>query len=302
MLFGFAGFLGSAYLLRIMREVSGDQYKRTRFLVYGLLFIPGLNFWTAAIGKDALMYLGIQMVAYAMLRPTKRPITLGAGFLLAVMIRPHIAVLLGAACGIGALVGSKLKLEARFLSVSVLLLAVSVVTPLAMQRLGITSLEGGALSEYIAVSQANLASGGSAVDMERYGYVAKVFTYLFRPLPWEASSAIMLLSGMENMIFLGIFAAAVYMAAQRFRVAVRTPYLILCLAFLLFGASASALVTSNLGMAVRQKMQFMPFLMIVLVALYGKLLRDRLHQAQIRWEYKRSVTERLANASRQEGA
>lgn len=298
MLFGFAGFLGSAYLLRTMREVSGDQYKRTRLLVYGLLLIPGLNFWTAAIGKDALMYLGIQMVAYGMLKPTKRPITLGVGFLLSVMIRPHIAVLLGAACGIGLLMGSKLKLEGRILSVTLLLITVGVVTPIAMQRLGITSLEGGALSEYIAVSQASLAIGDSAVDMERYGYLAKLFTYLFRPLPWEGTSAITLLSGLENTAYLAIFAATLAMIAQRFDVAVRTPFLILCAAFLLFGASASALVTSNLGMAVRQKTQFLPFLLIVMVALYGKILRDRAYRLQERRLRRQAAQEAVQPAER----
>ena len=64
-----------------------------------LLMFPSIVFWSAAIGKEALLYLATGLIAYGIARLTYAPtplvaVSMGLGFLLAAFVRPHVAALL----------------------------------------------------------------------------------------------------------------------------------------------------------------------------------------------------------------
>jgi len=64
-----------------------------------LLLFPSIVFWSATIGKEALLYLAIGLVIYGAVRLTHAPsplvyVSLISGFVLAAFVRPHVAALL----------------------------------------------------------------------------------------------------------------------------------------------------------------------------------------------------------------
>jgi hypothetical protein len=95
-IFGYVGLVKFFDLLRPFRE----QSPRLRLLITLLIFIPGLHFWTSAIGKDAISCLGV-MTFLASVHAANR-LSLGAvfGLVAVATVRPHIAVLLGASWGV----------------------------------------------------------------------------------------------------------------------------------------------------------------------------------------------------------
>ena len=65
------------------------------------------------------------------------------------------------------------------------------------------SLSG--LDGYIDKRQNYNLSGGSSLDIALMSYPMQVFTYIFRPLPFEAHSAVAFVTSIENTILLFLF-------------------------------------------------------------------------------------------------
>jgi hypothetical protein len=89
----------------------------------------------------------------------------------------------------------------------------------------------------------------------------KMFTFWFRPLFIDASGVLGLIVSIENLFYLYFFAIAIKFAVLYwsdwngwFRISI--------FVFVL-GSFILAQVTGNLGIAMRQKAQFMPFFFIV---------------------------------------
>jgi len=97
----------------------------------------------------------------------------------------------------------------------------------------------------------------------------QLFTYAFRPPPYEARSLTALISSFDNLYLLFISVLAVFYYIQRKRFSSRAN-----LAFLLSYLGASwlilALTTASLGIAVRQKWMFIPFLVFISFLYIGK--------------------------------
>lgn len=96
---------------------------------------------------------------------------------------------------------------------------------------------------------------------------------LFQPFLWQASNVVMLLSGLENFIYLLLTLAILrylFIQPQRiFRILVENPLLIFMLSYSLLFAAMVGLTTSNFGALVRFKIPFLPaFLCTLLTVQY----------------------------------
>src|SRR6185436_15709218 len=91
LLYGLSGYAGLIFFLRSAQMVTGSTFHDLRWVVYALAFLPGLSFWSSAIGKDALMFMAIQMFLYGLCRLSRAWLWCSLGFLLALAIRPHVA-------------------------------------------------------------------------------------------------------------------------------------------------------------------------------------------------------------------
>ena len=262
--YGLFGYVGLIVFLRTASSLTGAAYASIRRWIYLCAFLPGLSFWSAAIGKDAPMFLGVQLVIWGICRPGRRWPAIAVGFALAFLIRPHIAVAMGAAAGLALVFSSGVNIKVRLAAIaSMALLAVAAV-PFAAHYLSIQSLDRESLESYVFAEQHDLEIGGSAVDLSSYPFPIKLFTYLYRPSLIEARSGTALLAAIENTVELGLTLVLAFNIPKGWRLVRRMPALAFCVAFFFIGAGASALMTANLGMAVRQKEQFMPCMFLLL--------------------------------------
>ena len=92
----------------------------------------------------------------------------------------------------------------------------------------------------------------------------EVFTYIFRPLPFEAHSAVALVTSLENTILLLLFLYIVFKTKFNFRSFVQDKNLWL-LSYVFLTCTILAMTTANLGIASRQKWMFMPILLYLLI-------------------------------------
>jgi hypothetical protein len=186
------------------------------------------------------------------------------------MVRPHISALLIIAIALSQVVSSRSSVAWRTFLVVIALSTAAAVVPFAMQYAGLG--ETGVTSdigEYIEIQQGYNQDGGGGINIAQMSLPMQLFSYMFRPLPFEANSGFALAAAMENVILLGLFVAGIWCMLRR-RGGHALPnqsflWIYCCSAWLLL-----AMVTANLGISVRQKWMFLPMLLCILICYVGK--------------------------------
>ena len=272
--FSWFGFLGQYLAYRAFRiAVPHGLHRRYALLVF---LMPTLLYWPASIGKDAWMLLTIGLGAYGAARIlTHRPSGY-AIFALSLVgsaaVRPHVTALLAAALAASFLLrrspeGSIFTLVAKIVGTVLVLGGTIFAIQAAEERFGVPGegVEGAA--QVIEETAEQTRGGGSEytptnprsiVDVPR-----AVFTVLFRPLPHEAHNAQALITSMEGMFLLALFAFSWQRLRRLPLEAWQTPYVMFASAYSLMFTIAFASI-GNFGILARQRSQGFLLLLVIL--------------------------------------
>ncbi len=250
-----------------------------RLYMFLTFLYPSILLWTGSLSKDALMFLLLGMAAYGAARLQRRIELIGLGWLAlgiggALMIRPHIAGIF--AVGVGASTLFR-PIRAGLLTPILRLAGVIVIAVLAMfvLRTGAQSVGLAALSEeetfgFLEARRSGTFEGGSAFQQTDprtpAGFAMLIPTILFRPFPWEAHSTFAAVATIEGMILLALVLYRRRSIVRAIAMSRRNSYLSLVLVYaLLFIVIFSGI--SNFGILVRQRVQLLPFLFMLIAYL-----------------------------------
>ena len=119
--------------------------------------------------------------------------------------------------------------------------------------------------DYVEQRQAYNMHGGGAVDISSMSLPAQMFTYLFRPLPFEAHSLTSLAVSIENVALLVFFLAAITSVVKKGRFVSGVDW-VFCTVYAVSAWVLLASTTANLGISVRQKWMFLPMLILTAIS------------------------------------
>ena len=280
-IFSSLGFLGSVFLYLAFRlAVPTAHLRRYAVLIF---FLPSMLFWPGSIGKEALMLFGIGTASYGVARlfagsriKGLATVTLGVAAMAAV--RPHVAVMLVAALVLALVFSSRIGVRSGTRLVVVLITVAGLwwLSGLAMTRLGLEAGEAG-LDEFLLEQEQHTQQGGSAVVgapvRNPVDIPEATLRVLFRPLPYEVHNEQAMLSALESIALLALIlwrSPTIWRHRSMLR---SSPYLLFSLAFVAqFVVAFSSIL--NLGILARQRVQVLPFLLALVVAM-GWGLRTR---------------------------
>jgi hypothetical protein len=106
--------------------------------------------------------------------------------------------------------------------------------------------------------------GGSYVDITNANIVVQLFTYLFRPLFFDAVNIVQIIASFENLIYLFLFTILLSPKFIYYVIRGNTILLRFCLLYFALGSLVLAMSTPNLGTAVRQKNMVMIAFVVIL--------------------------------------
>ena len=272
--YSFFGLLGYYYLLKILIGISNVKFTKWFYL----LLLPNIHFWSVAIGKDSLIFFGISFLAYLYFFRKKWFLYIFP-ILLVAFIRLHVLFFILLAFGFTQLfLNKRLKLFYKIAASFFLLIALYFLFPFLMARVGFTETES-LIAQFEALETTKV-EGGTSIDMSNQNLLVKWLSYMFRPLFFDANSPLLLISSVENslwvLIFLNIF--------RRIRTKINYLYKsFFWFSFLsIFTLSIpSAYILINLGIAVRQKTMVFPFIIIVFFILMNSY-KSNLANAKIK--------------------
>jgi hypothetical protein len=267
-LFGILGFLGIRYLYLMFRQTIPVNITIWGLRVVPFLFyLPNLHFWIAGVGKDSLCFFGIAWFLYCLQFHQRKWPGMVFSFLLVFYVRPHVGIMLIGGSLAGVLVSGRVKLWYKVMF-SILMIGVFYLLYDAVAKyLSIGDLNTDSLSSVAKLQASNLRgkSVGSSIDLQNYSVPSRVFTYLFRPLFFDAHDIMSLIISVENLLYFVImikgFSAFKMGYFRKLPVWVKSGFFVFIFSVIVFANSLS-----NLGIVVRMKNMTMIYFLVVFIS------------------------------------
>lgn len=274
LIFSWISFIGTYLFYRAFRiGFPGGDSRRYAALVF---FLPSLLYWPSSLGKEAWMMLAIGLASCGLARAiVGRPagyVSLVAGIGAMLLVRPHLALIFLPAAVLAFLFrgmqsGTRRRPIGRLVGIAVLVLSSLVVISKAESYFGIKSLDVQTVAQQLQTTRIQTAEGNSAFNppnaQSPTGFPEAVVTVLFRPFPFEAHSAAVLVASLEGLVLLGLTLASRRRLLRLGRAMKESPYVIYALLFsLLFVFAFSNF--SNFGILARERVQMLPLFLVIL--------------------------------------
>ncbi len=250
-----------------------------RLFAWLILLYPSMVLWTSSLGKDALVCFFLGLATYGAARLMRRMamtgfLIMGIGMTGVLLIRPHIAAIAGVAIAVASLwrpvrAGLLTPIMRGGVVLVFALLAVFVVrTSASFIQLDDLTTEG--VLSYIEVRQMSTERGGAAIHREMptnpIALADGLTTVFFRPYPWEAHNVFAIISSVEGILLLYLFARKWRNVAAAAAAVRSNAFLMLALVYvLLFAFFFSGI--SNFAIIARQRPQLLPFIFAFLAYL-----------------------------------
>ncbi|MEX0883219.1 MAG: hypothetical protein WDZ72_07080 [Cyclobacteriaceae bacterium] len=254
-------YIGFRQLLIFLAENSGIQHQKEKMLALVLvLCMPNVHFWTAGIGKEALLWLALTGALLGMRRFSYRWLVVFFFIGLAWWIRPINGLGLGLIFGLSLIVSKGIPKRIKYgLTFFGLVLGYMALEKIKLY-MAIPTLNWAFVQEF-SQSQFDFLSGfqaGSEVPMAQYNIFRRIWVLFFRPLINESTTGWYLVPAIENSLYLLSCLLAIFCNFKNRHFNIPVPILMGIL-FGIFMASIYALTLNNLGIIVRMKSIYMPF-------------------------------------------
>jgi len=289
LLSGVIGFLGSYLFLRAFDlEFPYNYLRDKRFLALSLFLLPSLAYWTTLLGKDSWFFLFLGWASYAVANLLQRfRLRYLSGLAVSVVVialsRPPVGAVVALAVGCAWLLkeqrGPAATLRPLRLTIYPVILAGIMIGLfshyLAQYKhvIADASFVEAALKvgEFKHVGLSTDAGGSSLsvgiLDSSVGGVLGYIplgmFTFLFRPLVFEAHNALALAAALESTLFLVLVVLRFRSLVAAMRSVFIRPFVGYCAVtfFLLTGMLS---LEGNFGVIVRHRTMVLPFLLILL--------------------------------------
>lgn len=273
MVYGAFAFWGAYLLYRAFRIALPDgDHRRYALLVF---LLPSMLYWPSSIGKESwlMLFVGVTALGAAKFFAGQHGsmALLATGAVGTALIRPHIAVLLFAALLVAQLFRPASTqvtgILNKFGGIFVMGAAAWVLATQSAELLGTDDFSWQAVSESLDMAGGRTTVGGSEftpVPVESpLGFPAAALTVLFRPFPWEAGNAQMLVQSLEGLFLLALTVASWPRLRRLPGILRRNPYVVFSLVYT--GAFIVAFSGfANFGILARQRVLMLPFFLVLL--------------------------------------
>ena len=265
-LFGYIGMIAFASVLQHIVVEKSVIIRRVAFFV---VLLPGLSFWSSAIGKDSISFMGAGLVCWAMLNINRRYPAMFAAILAFLLVRPHMAGILLGVLSVTMIMTWHANPIKKLVLTAVAIPISKAGIVFGLQYAGLGGASGiSDVADYFETRQGYNMSGGGSVDIAGMSVLMRLITYLFRPLFFDASGPLGLVSSFENLIILVlflVFASRLFTEKSQLSAFSRSFFTL----FVIVSLFVLANTIANLGIAMRQKWMFLPMLFVLMFSYIG---------------------------------
>lgn len=264
-IFNLIGSLGLIILDSIIHSLVHNQRKLLRIIATLVIFLPSISFWSSGIGKDPISFLGVVLALWSALDLKKRTTSLIIAVILLFLVRPHIAGIMIIALSLSLFFDKRVNIIMKALLGFITIAISSLLVPYALNYAGVSSNSADDIAAFIESREDVYSNTDSGVTLSELNFPMKLFTYMFRPLIFEARSITQIFSALDNLILLYLFIFGGYKLIKTKNITSQENRKFMW-AYAIITWVILALTTGNLGIAVRQKIMVLPFLLFLLIS------------------------------------
>lgn len=279
-LFGTLGYIGLRYIFILCYTYfpANPKILSIRCLP-AMFYLPNIHFWSAGIGKDSLCFWGIAGFIFFMQDRKRNLLPLFIFCAIVFHARPHVAFILMSSALMILFLSTKVSVAYKVIFIVMTGAALFLLTGTLLNYLRLSDLNAETIGNYTndRISALSRQSVGSSIDIANYSWPARIFSYLFRPLFFDAKNFFSLLSSVENFVYFILFASSIpYWRVRYFKILpswVKIGLVAFVISTLVFANSLS-----NLGIIMRMKnMTFIYALIVatILIAIADKLAKRK---------------------------
>jgi hypothetical protein len=246
------------FALKYINPISSGS----RYLLMLIFLLPNLHFWTSVIGKEPIVFLAITWILLKQYGRAYLSFKYIFGWLLLILIRPHVAMFLLISISLASVFsGKKLTRQKVILILASLVLSVGLYL-LTMQLLNRNPFDIAYILQRNDASLLAFKRAGSYVPMIDYNFVERLFALNFRPVFSYSYSLFQAVLSMESIMTLFIMLYAIYIYCRNYRTT--RPDMFTGIAMLFFLISSLFFIQrySCLGIFVRTRIMYLPFVLI----------------------------------------
>lgn len=264
LLYAFISFLGFWKLIQLGYQAWGrqsDSPLSRRWVI--LLFLPNIHFWTAGVGKEALLWVGL-VYTVAFFQDFRHYRSGSLAIFLSFVVRPLNGAILLVLLGIRLAATKSAQIPGKWIWTGMLFLLILGAGYRLLYQTHMPSLTFAALEEFSRGQFAFLEGfgAGSEFPMDTYSWPRRIWTIAFLPLDGGNGSVWHIAAAVENglSLILLLIAALSWVGAG---VKVSLPaFLVYGMAFGFLLMLAYGLTLNNLGIIMRMKSFYMPFFLL----------------------------------------
>jgi hypothetical protein len=264
LIYGMVGFLGILKWMDLAQLIFKDFFVYKKYnLLYVLFLLPNLHYWTASLGKEALVFWALASIFYTIYTQKFDSKSFIVGILLLLLIRPHILLMLISACALTVLFQKKYSIKCKSFVVLSAMIILPILVLMVFQLTKIKYWNWSRIERFNNYSIVSFRHSGSYVPMLEYNYFEKLFALNFRPFFLDASTIWAIFASIENMIALTMFCITCVILLV-YAKKVKFPSWVIVI--VVYFAIASLLYIqryANLGIFMRTKIMYQPFLYLV---------------------------------------
>jgi len=269
MIYGIIGFLGFIQLYRLALVMINATVlpSYTKYLLYAFLLLPNTHFWTAMIGKEALVFAALATLFLKAYQQKYTSILFILSFLLIFIVRPHVAFMLLLTFGIVLLFSSKVTLKNKIITLGTTLLLLSVSFYMFLQLSEIKRLDWSRIQRFNLGSLRSFEGSGSFVPMETYSIPIKLFSFYFRPFFENTNDWHYIVMSMENLVTMLLIIAGTFAFSISRNTLRNYDFIIFIFLFCVIAGLLFTQRYAGLGLFARTKIMILPFLGVTFISI-----------------------------------
>lgn len=271
--FTFISFVG----LTAIYKVFSDKLKINKGLIAITVYlIPSVLFWTSSVLKESVLMFSFGLLFYSIFKLINKPKLISIYFLavfcILILLLLKFYILIAAIPGflsiiVFQLVKNKFRIVWFFI-VHVFVFIILFNIQIISNKYNFIEIIVNKQNDFITYVE-SLEQVGSKIDIPELEPSFKsilintpnaIFNVFFRPFIWEVNSIFSLLSGLENLLIIGIILIALFYRKSDYRA---NGLIYFSISFTLILFVLIGLTTPVIGALVRYKVPALPFLLII---------------------------------------
>lgn len=277
LLYSLIGFFGFIQLYRLALLIMNKTVipKAIKYLLYTFLLLPNTHFWTSMIGKEAIIFAALSTLFLKAYQQKFTSVGFILSFLVVFVIRPHVAFMLLLALLFVLLFSSKMNGKQKTITFGGVSLMLLISFFMFLQLSEIKRLDWSRIQRYNLVSLRSFEGSGSFVPMENYSYPMKLFTFYFRPLFEKFDNLYFWGLNIENAFWLLLILFGIFLFVNYRSIFWKDDFAKFIVFFCLIGGILFTQRYSGLGIFVRTKIMFLPYLGLLIIAYFHHYYKEK---------------------------